>query len=289
MIPSASLLLLLLLGLSKAQPFEEEISQYEDQEEDQDEDQEEYQDKDQEENQEEDQEEDQDDVDITDGILTTNNGTDGFLWEGDLVAPTTRNAMTCWSNSCLWRKASNRKVMIPYVVSRQFPKHEKRKIQKAMKAFKGRTCIRFTPRRRENDFISIVNKQGCYSALGRQGGRQELSLNRGGCMYSGIIQHELIHALGFQHEQTRSDRDKHVRINWGNIIQQSAYNFKKHNTNNLNTPYDYSSIMHYGKTAFSIGYGKDSITPIPNRNVPIGQRRGMSRWDIKRINLLYKC
>ncbi|XP_075326316.1 high choriolytic enzyme 1-like isoform X3 [Odontesthes bonariensis] len=263
MTPFASLLLLL-LGLSMAQPLAQEEAQDEDQEEDQD-------------------------VDITTRILTTNNGTDGFLWEGDLVAPTTRNAMKCWSNSCLWKKASNRKVMIPYVVSRQFPNHEKQKIQNAMRAFEGPTCIQFIPRRTEYDFITIVNKQGCYSALGRQGGTQELSLNRGGCMYGGIIQHELIHALGFQHEQTRSDRDNYVRINWGNIIQQSAYNFKKHDTNNLNTPYNYSSIMHYGKTAFSIGYGKETITPIPNPNVPIGQRRGMSSWDIKRINLLYRC
>ncbi|KAM4548156.1 high choriolytic enzyme 1-like [Odontesthes bonariensis] len=270
MTPSAGLLLLLLLGLSKAQPLKEEIAQEEIA-------------------QDEDQEEAQDDVDITTRILTTNNGTDGFLWEGDLVAPTTRNAMKCWSNSCLWTKASNGKVMIPYVVSPQFPSHEKQKIENAMKGFEGRTCIKFIPRTRENDFITIENKQGCYSALGRQGGTQELSLNRGGCMYGGIIQHELIHALGFQHEQTRSDRDNYVRINWGNIIQESAYNFQKHDTNNLNTPYDYSSIMHYGKTAFSIGNGKETITPIPNPNVPIGQRESMSNWDIKRINLLYSC
>ncbi|KAM3624689.1 uncharacterized protein V6R79_000199 [Siganus canaliculatus] len=68
-----------------------------------------------------------------------------------------------------------------------------------------------------------------------------------------------------------------------------AYNFYKQDTNNLNTPYDYSSIMHYGKTAFSVQYGRDSITPIPDPNVMIGQRQAMSYWDIMRINLLYGC
>ncbi|XP_053714809.1 high choriolytic enzyme 1-like [Synchiropus splendidus] len=139
------------------------------------------------------------------------------------------------------------------------------------------------------DFISIENRGGCFSSLGRVGGMQVLSLNRRGCLYHGIIQHEINHALGFQHEQTRSDRDQYVKINWENIDPQMAYNFYKQNTNNLNTPYDYSSIMHYGRTAFSIAYGKDSITPIPNPNVQIGQRQGMSYWDIMRINALYQC
>ncbi|XP_044223739.1 high choriolytic enzyme 1-like [Thunnus albacares] len=261
MTPSVSLLLLLLLGLSQAHPLQEEGSE----------------------------EEDDDTVDISTRILMSNNATDEILLEGDLLAPRTRNAMTCWSQSCLWRKSSNGKVIIPFTVSSQFTSWERQKIQNAMKAFHSRTCLRFVPRQNQYDYISIENKAGCFSALGRTGGRQELSLNRQGCLYHGIIQHEINHALGFQHEQTRSDRDSYVRINWENIDPRMAYNFYKQNTNNLNTPYDYSSIMHYGRTAFSIQYGRDSITPIPNANVQIGQRKGMSQWDIKRINRLYSC
>ncbi|XP_069389648.1 high choriolytic enzyme 1-like [Paralichthys olivaceus] len=262
MTPTVSLLLLLLLGLSQAQPLQEEVI-----------------------------EEDvpDDTMDITTRILTSNNATDEILLEGDLLAPRTRNAMMCWSQSCQWKKASNGQVMIPFTVSREFTSWERQKIDRAMKAFHSRTCIRFVPRQNQYDYISIENKVGCFSSLGRVGGRQVLSLNRQGCVYHGIIQHEINHALGFQHEQTRSDRDNYVRINWGNINQRMAYNFHKQATNNLNTPYDYSSIMHYGKTAFSIQYGRDSITPIPNPNVQIGQRQGMSYWDIMRINRLYGC
>ncbi|CAG5851654.1 unnamed protein product [Menidia menidia] len=290
MTPSAGLLLLLLLGLSRAHPLEE--ARQEEEIQDQEIQNEEIQDEEMQNEEildEEMQDEDKDGVDMTTRILTANNGTEKLLMEGDLLFPTSRNAMTCWYNSCLWRKASNGQVVVPYVVSSQFPSYERQMIEGAMRAFAGRTCVRFVPRRNENDYISIGSQQGCWSALGRQGGRQELSLNRGGCMYGGVIQHELNHALGFQHEQTRSDRDSYVQINWNNIIQSSAYNFQKQNTNNLNTPYDYSSIMHYGRTAFSVGYGRETITPIPNRNVAIGQRNGLSRWDIQRINLLYKC
>lgn len=53
--------------------------------------------------------------------------------------------------------------------------------------------------------------------MGRDGGLQLLSLSAFGCMERGIIQHELLHALGFYHEHTRSDRDQYVRINWENV------------------------------------------------------------------------
>ncbi|KAI9517966.1 hypothetical protein NQZ68_001136 [Dissostichus eleginoides] len=267
MTPSASLLLLLLLGLSQALPLQEEGIEEEEEEE----------------------VDEEDTVDITTRILTSNNATDEILLEGDLLAPKTRNAMKCWSQSCLWKKGSRGLVTIPFTTSSQFTSSERQKITNAMNAFHRKTCLRFVPRRNQYDYISIENKGGCYSSLGKTGGRQVLSLNRRGCVYHGTIQHEINHALGFQHEQTRSDRDSYVRINWQNINPQNAYNFKRHATNNLNTPYDYTSIMHYGKTAFSIQRGKDSITPIPNPNVQIGQRKGMSRWDIVRINKLYRC
>ncbi|KAI9517968.1 hypothetical protein NQZ68_001138 [Dissostichus eleginoides] len=267
MTPSASLLLLLLLGLSQALPLQEEGIEEEEEEE----------------------VDEEDTVDITTRILTSNNATDEILLEGDLLAPKTRNAMKCWSQSCLWKKGSRGLVTIPFTTSSQFTSWERQKITNAMNAFHRKTCLRFVPRRNQYDYISIENKGGCYSSLGKTGGRQVLSLNRRGCVYHGTIQHEINHALGFQHEQTRSDRDSYVRINWQNINPQNAYNFKRHATNNLNTPYDYTSIMHYGKTAFSIQRGKDSITPIPNPNVQIGQRKGMSRWDIVRINKLYRC
>nr|BAG06171.1 hatching enzyme [Helicolenus hilgendorfi] len=262
MTPSASLLLLLLFGLSQALPLQEEGGE---------------------------EEEVPDTVDITTRILTSNNGTNEILLEGDLLVPRTRNAMKCWSQDCLWGKSSNDLVMIPFTVSSAFTSWERQKINYAMEAFHSWTCLRFVPRQNEYDYISIENRVGCFSSLGRTGGRQVLSLDRQGCLYHGIIQHEINHALGFQHEQTRSDRDNYVSINWKNINPQMAYNFYKQNTNNLNTPYDYSSIMHYGRTAFSIQYGKDSITPIPDPNVQIGQRRGMSYWDIVRINALYDC
>merc|ERR1712131_397135 len=227
--------------------------------------------------------------DITTRILSANKDSSELLLEGDMVLPKTRNAMKCWNDRCLWKKSAGGYVLIPYTISDEFTPAEKSMIVFAMKNFHARTCIRFTPLQAERDYISIVNQGGCFSALGKNGGEQPLSLKRNGCIHQGVIQHELLHALGFQHEHTRSDRDQYIRINWDNIQPDLAFNFHKKNTNNLNTPYDYHSIMHYGNTAFALVPGKDTITPIPDSSVWIGQRNAMSRTDILRINKLYGC
>ncbi|KAK3509896.1 hypothetical protein QTP70_019379 [Hemibagrus guttatus] len=146
--------------------------------------------------------------------------------------------------------------------------------------------LQFVRRTNEEDYIDILSDQGCYSYVGRIGGGQVLSLERNGCVFHHIIQHELLHALGFHHEQDRSDRDDHVRILLQNVIPGEEHNFDKVSTNNLNTPYDYNSVMHYSRFAFSRNQ-EPTILPIPDNNVPIGCATEMSPNDILRVNRLY--
>lgn len=58
------------------------------------------------------------------------------------------------------------------------------------------------------------------------------------------------HAIGFQHEQTRSDRDSYVYIETRNIQSGVAYNFMRYSPSqitSLGVPYDYTSVMHYSQ------------------------------------------
>ncbi|XP_006636778.2 hatching enzyme 1.2-like [Lepisosteus oculatus] len=208
--------------------------------------------------------------------------------EGDIAVPSKRSAIICEGNSCLWPKSVDGYVYVPYIISPDYNDMDRITVEMGMQDISSGTCVKFVPRSHETNYLDIKPKFGCWSFLGVNGGAQPLSLQAPGCMWSGIASHELMHALGFVHEQSRSDRDNHVTIMWENIMKDRNYNFEKYNTNNLNTPYDYGSIMHYGKYAFSED-GDPTIVPKPNPNVPIGQREGPSSIDLLKINTLYKC
>lgn len=57
----------------------------------------------------------------------------------------------------------------------------------------------------------------CSSYVGRNGGSQRISLVDSCVDRHGTIMHEFLHAFGFYHEQSRTDRDDWVTINWDNI------------------------------------------------------------------------
>ncbi len=50
------------------------------------------------------------------------------------------------------------------------------------------------------------------------GGKQVINLQKDGCVIEGTVVHEYLHALGFDHEQNRPDRDNFITINYANIM-----------------------------------------------------------------------
>ncbi|KAK2842719.1 hypothetical protein Q5P01_012919 [Channa striata] len=199
-----------------------------------------------------------------------------------------RNADQCTSRGCMWPKSSDGKVYVPYTIASHYSSRERSIIERGLQSFHDVSCIRFVQRSNQRDYLSIQSINGCYSYVGRIGNGQQVSLDRQGCLYHSTVQHELLHALGFNHEQCRSDRDNHIKVLWENIQPGWEYAFDKINTLNLNTPYDYNSVMQYHKYAFS-GNNKPTMQPIPNANVEFGTATQMSNNDITRLNRLYKC
>jgi hypothetical protein len=81
-----------------------------------------------------------------------------------------------------------------------------------------------------------------------QTGGQELNLNPPKCVRKGVAMHEFLHALGFYHAQSASNRDDYVKVFWDNIQEGHENNFYKYNESvvtSYGSDYDYQSIMHY--------------------------------------------
>ncbi|XP_035230607.1 astacin-like metalloprotease toxin 4 isoform X1 [Stegodyphus dumicola] len=159
------------------------------------------------------------------------------------------------------------------------------------------TCIRFVERTDEKDYIRIFPGQGffsrCYSHVGRTGGQQPVSIGQG-CNWLGTIIHELGHALGFYHEQNRSDRDEYLIIYWDNIKEglEDQFFLLKPEQNLLLTDFDYDSIMLYGEYTFSKEKGilKTMAAKKGNKRLlEVTQKGQLSKTDIVRISMLYKC
>jgi hypothetical protein len=74
---------------------------------------------------------------------------------------------------------------------------DKNLIRSGMDHIEDYTCVRFVPWTGQNDFITILSDDGCFSNIGKVSGEQLLSLNKNGCMLKETIVHELIHALGY--------------------------------------------------------------------------------------------
>lgn len=205
-----------------------------------------------------------------------------------------------WREQNKWPQPAQRQA-IPVRIHPSYTQQEKSIIARAFQNFDKNTngCIKFreaTPQ--DRSYISISSGQGCSSPVGRVGVNQ-VSLNRQGCMRVAIAEHELLHSLGFDHEQSRLDRDQHVTILWDNIIPQAAHpNFDKGNPRDPSSrkdfgKYDYDSVMHYGANDFGKRGPNGPLMTIKTKDTSkqnvIGQRRGMSQQDIQKLKQLYNC
>jgi len=94
--------------------------------------------------------------------------------------------------------------VVPYQLDFISKKH-KGKVKSALYMIEQETCIRFTEVDRTfgtdmpEDYLKFTDMGGCWSYVGRTGGRQIVSLGVG-CKELGKAAHETMHALGFIHE-----------------------------------------------------------------------------------------
>lgn len=182
---------------------------------------------------------------------------------------------------------------IPIAISPSiFEKNLQNVVYQAIDEYNQKTEICMVPYTGQDDYIMVefndkISGSG-QSPVGRQGGEQKLFLNNNAPF--GTVVHELLHAVGIWHEQSRSDRNNFVKILEENVRGGTENNFQIE-PGTISGGYDYCSIMHYSQMAFSKNGANTiqcltngSITPCPSC---LGQRNGLSQGDIRGIDQLY--
>lgn len=122
------------------------------------------------------------------------------------------------------------------------------------------------------------------------------------CNTNGSAAHELGHALGLWHEQSRPDRDMYINVKYENIVSEEIaeknFGILSESTFSKVPPvsYDIESIMHYGSKAFTKDQKKNTIEAredapwdMCDNTDNMGQRQNISHKDALRVKLLYGC
>lgn len=179
--------------------------------------------------------------------------------------------------------------VIPYTISSGFTQYQINTINNAITTLESAVqldfqqistisypCIIFTPHDTQN-----------ASPYGKQTNGNIVKLIPGG-FNKATVMHEVMHSLGFFHEQSRTDRDNYVIIYEENIKAGKEGNFEKFNDLGYLgynwRDFDYNSIMIYNSHDFSKNTNP-TMTKLDGSL--ISQGTVLSSGDIAGLNFIY--
>lgn len=172
--------------------------------------------------------------------------------------------------------------IIYYEVDKSLDRKAQEVMIASMEYIENVSCVRFKVKdKTTKNYVLIKPGAACNSKVGMRRGAQPMIIDGNLCSKGSVI-HELLHCLGFLHMHTAKNRNSYIEINWNNIQDDAAINFKQfvQAVSMYGTEYDYDSITHYSGTAFAKDKKKPTITakkPAPN----MGQRKGIKVADVK--------
>ena len=188
--------------------------------------------------------------------------------------------------------------VVPFVADCELENNELALFSEAMKELEDKTGVQFVRyNAEEHDNYIVLTDIDSYSANSYVGkmakpGWQRVNLDTRWANLDfnvGTAVHELVHALGWHHTQARPDRDDYVTINWENIMEDEKRNFEQEEVDNevfqkvqKCRPYNYDSIMHYGKDTWSKNGSTTIKTKDSSKQDVIGKRE-LTAQDIDEI------
>lgn len=225
---------------------------------------------------------------------------EGFrLIEGDIIVPETWIQGVFATN--WWPDG-----IVPYEFDINVSAANRTAMLAAMAEWEAVANVDFVQLNGESNYVHVQNATVNSSMVGMQGGMQVINIASWGSRF--IIAHELAHALGFWHEQSRLDRDIFVIIE-DRITDGNEPNFYRHDEADVYGPYDFNSVMHYGQCSFSCcnhptnpccpapcacGWDPNNCRTITVRppwdttwQNAIGQRTSLSRLDQLTMSFIY--
>lgn len=178
--------------------------------------------------------------------------------------------------------------IVPYKFDTSFTSSYQQNATSAMTEISDKTGITFrNALTSDANYILFKKSTGNNSSIGMVSGAQTINIvtNR-----KGTIMHEILHALGLYHEQTRHDRDSSIIVNYSNIKPNKRHNFNVYSQGLDLGAFDFNSIMLYSSFITDTNFVYNPTTPVMTKldgSTFVGQRDSLSRGDINSLLTVY--
>ncbi len=178
---------------------------------------------------------------------------------------------------------------VPYSFASDVHENYRKVIRAALAVWEANTPLKFVVRTTQSDYIQFSGTgTGCSSLVGRQGGMQVITLegintaDDSGCGSQRTVMHEVGHAIGLFHEQSRPDRHAFLNVMTSNMEAGKTSQVAIHPEGQSIGAYSFASVMQYGTFAFS----KTDNPVLERKGVWSVRYGGSGGWQTLRTNAM---